>query len=379
MSDSECVQVGARRDFASDLTLDLRRCSQLALVSIAVFLGAASVPVAVAQGPSNGLAVLSAPPPSSVPFPPMPANERSAGSIQGQVFDPTNTPLSGALVIAENGAGRESCRTYSSSEGHFSCPGLFFGEYRIFVSASGFANHTREHVTVTEIDPSVDLQVTLSLASDSTAITVYADSHEVAAEQIRAAEKQRIIGIVPNFYTSFTYDAVPLSSGQKFSLAFRDVLDPFTFLSAGVAAGIEQANNSYKGYGQGASGYAKRYAAAYGDGLTSDIFRHAVYASLFHQDPRYFYKGTGTFGSRFVHALSYAVVLRSDDGSYQPNYSYLAGYLTSGALSNTYYPHDDRGVGLVFTRALFGIAGTAGEGLLREFVFNHLTTNRHSP
>jgi hypothetical protein len=305
-------------------------------------------------------------------------SENSGGAIEGRVLDPTNAPLAGALVTAESVSGGEVCRTESSSEGQFRCTALLPGEYKISVSASGFQSHISEHVRVEADHPSANLQVTLNLAVENTEVTVSATSQEVAEEQIHAAEKQRIIGIVPNFYTSYYHDAVPLSSKQKYSLAFRDVLDPFTFLGAGVSAGVEQAHNSYKGYGQGAAGYGKRFAAAYGDGLTSDVFRHAVYASLFHQDPRYFYQGTGTFRSRFVHAISFAVALRGDDGSVKPNYSYVAGYLTSGALSNTYYPHADRGVGLVFTRALFGVAGTAGEGLLREFVFNHLTTNRHS-
>jgi hypothetical protein len=305
-------------------------------------------------------------------------SESGGGAIEGRVLDPTNAPLAGALVTAENVSGGEVCRTESSSEGQFRCTALLPGEYKISVSASGFQSHISEHVRVEADHPSANLQVTLNLAVENTEVTVSATSQEVAEEQIHAAEKQRIIGIVPNFYTSYYHDAVPLSSKQKYSLAFRDVLDPFTFLGAGISAGVEQAHNSYKGYGQGAAGYGKRFAAAYGDGLTSDVFRHAVYASLFHQDPRYFYQGTGTFRSRFVHAISFAVALRGDDGSVKPNYSYVAGYLTSGALSNTYYPHADRGVGLVFTRALFGVAGTAGEGLLREFIFNHLTTNRHS-
>jgi hypothetical protein len=347
------LKIARRRCVSGEtLTRNLDQYSRLAFAAILALLGAVILPAATAQ--------------------------TSGGVIEGRVLDPTNAPLSGALVTAENISGGEVCRTESSAEGQFTCTALLPGEYKLSVSSSGFRTYTSEHVRVEQGHPSANLQVTLKLVVENTEVTVSATSQEVAQEQIRAAEKQRIIGIVPNFYTSYFHDAVPLSSKQKYSLAFRDVLDPFTFLSAGASAGVEQAHNSYKGYGQGAAGYGKRFAAAYGDGLTSDVFRHAVYASLFHQDPRYFYQGTGTVRSRFLHAISFAVALRGNDGSVKPNYSYVAGYLTSGALSNAYYPHADRGVGLVFTRALFGVAGTAGEGLLREFVFNHLTTNRHS-
>jgi len=185
-----------------------------------------------------------------------------------------------------------------------------------------------------------------------------------------------VLGIVPNFYTSYELNPVSLSSKQKYSLALRDAFDPVRFVGTGIGAGIEQANNSFKGYGQGAAGYGKRYAALYGDGLFSDILSHAVFPSIFHQDPRYFYQGTGTFKSRFYHAISFAVVIRGDRGNIVPNYSYLLGDLTAGAISNAYYPHADRGPGLVFTNTAIGIAGRAAVSLAREFILSRPTTNK---
>ncbi len=58
-----------------------------------------------------------------------------------------------------------------------------------------------------------------------------------------------------------------------------------------------------------------------------------------------------------------------------PNYSYLLGDLTAGALSNLYYPRADRGAGLVLTNFAIGVAGRAGEGVMREFVTKRLTRN----
>jgi hypothetical protein len=304
---------------------------------------------------------------------------QSVGSIEGDVSDPTHASIDGATVMAQDAASRTVCDVKTDAAGHFACPPLPLGIYRVTVSARGFSTDTRTSVQTTAANPSAQLAFTLTLSAESTSVTVSATQHEIATEQIHAAEKQRILGIVPNFYTSFDPHAAPLSTGQKYSLAIRDLVDPVTFLSAGATAGLEQAHNSYKGYGQGAAGYAKRFGAAYADGLSSDLFRHAIFASLFHQDPRYFYQGTGSFKSRFVHAISFSVALRGDDGSLKPNYSYLAGYLASGALSNAYYPEANRGAGLVFTRALIGIAGTAGQGVLREFVWSHVTTNRRKP
>src|SRR5215469_8873435 len=89
--------------------------------------------------------------------------------------------------------------------------------------------------------------------------------------------------------------------------------------------------------------------ALFVDGRSSDLLSRYVFSSLLHQDPRYFYQGTGTKKSRFYHAISNAFVARSDSGKTMPNYSYLLGDLCSAALSNAYYPRADRGAGLIFT------------------------------
>jgi hypothetical protein len=197
----------------------------------------------------------------------------------------------------------------------------------------------------------------------------------IAAEQIKAEEKQRFIGVIPNFYISYVHDPAPMTTKQKFSLASHDTFDPVSLIGVGLAAGIEQANNTYAGYGEGAAGYGKRFAAKFGDGRTSDFLSHAVFPSLFHQDPRYFYQGTGSVKSRMLHAASFAIITRSDSGKTMPNYSYFLGDIGSGALSNLYYPHADRGIGLVFTNAAIGIAGKAGGTIIREFFSKRITTN----
>ena len=147
-------------------------------------------------------------------------------------------------------------------------------------------------------------------------------------------------------------------------------------LGVGIAAGIEQANNSFAGYGQGAAGYSKRFAAKeFADGRSSDFLTHAVFPALFHQDPRYYYQGSGSVKSRIAHAVTSAFVARSDTGRPVPNYSYFLGDLSAGALSNLYYPKANRGANLVFTNAAVGLAGRIGTNLIREFLSRQLSTN----
>ena len=101
----------------------------------------------------------------------------------------------------------------------------------------------------------------------------------------------------------------------------------------------------------------------------------AVLPSLFHQDPRYFYKGTGTRTSRLLYALSRSVITRGDNGHDQPNFSGILGDLSAGAISNIYYPASDReGAELFLENGFLGIAGDAMNDIVQEFLFNHVTT-----
>jgi hypothetical protein len=99
---------------------------------------------------------------------------------------------------------------------------------------------------------------------------------------------------------------------------------------------------------------------------------------LLHQDPRYFYQGTGTTGSRIQHAMFSVFVAKGDNGRWQPNYSSVGGDLASAALSNLYYPQANRGVGLVFTNFAIGTAERIGANLAQEFIIARFTKrNRH--
>lgn len=263
----------------------------------------------------------------------------------------------------------------SETDGRFNFPQIPPGSYLLIVNAKGFATFTSPEFTVTTQQVYEVPGVSLFVAAANTIMIVH-PTEFIAAEQMRAAEKQRLVGVIPNFYTSYTYDTAPLTAKQKFVFAARGTFDPVAMVGVGFGAGIEQATNSLAGYGQGAEGYGKRFAAKFADGRSSDFFTHAIFPSLLHQDPRYYYQGTGSVKSRVLHAIGSAFFTRTNSGLTAPNYSFLLGDLSSGALSNLYYPKANRGVGLVFTNAAVGLGGRMAGNILREFS-KRLTT--HTP
>jgi len=214
----------------------------------------------------------------------------------------------------------------------------------------------------------------LNVATAKTEVQVVPSTVEIAEEQIKEEEKQRVLGVFPNFYVTYVHDAAPLSPKQKFELAWKATIDPVNFAVTAGVAGVEQSQDQFNGFGQGVEGYAKRYGAAFADSTVSTFFGSAILPSLLKQDPRYFYKGTGSTRSRVLYALANAVICKGDNGRWQANYSNILGNLAAGGISNLYYSGQDRdGAWLTFENALIGIGATAATNVLQEFVMRKLT------
>jgi hypothetical protein len=261
----------------------------------------------------------------------------------------------------------------SGTNGEFSFANITPGGFHLTVSSPGFAPQTFSG-TLYSGEMFLVPQIALTVAANLSEVDVGLSRIDVAEEQIKVEEKQRVLGIVPNFYVSYIPNAVSLTPRQKFKLAWKTSVDPVTFLIVGASAGVEQAQNHFNGYGQGTEGYAKRFGAGYADTVSGTFIGGAILPSLLKQDPRFFYKATGSFRVRFLYALAASVVCKGDNGHWQANYSNVLGNLASGGISNLYYPDQDRnGAGLTFENGAIGIATGAVANLLQEFVIQKLT------
>jgi hypothetical protein len=288
-------------------------------------------------------------------------------------MDPTGSAVDGAQVELDDQSGAQVRSMQSGSNGEFSFTGLPSGTFKLLASGQGWGAYVSPEFVLQAGEYRIVTGVVLRLTA-STFVHVTADSSELAEEQVHIAEQQRMLSVFPNFYTSFDWNAPPLGAKQKFQLAIRSIFDPVEFSGPAVIAGIEQAADVFPAYGGGSTGYAKRYGAAYANAVSAKFFAHAVFPSLFHQDPRYFYKGNGGFRARALFAISASVMTRSDSGRWEPNYSYILGTFTAGAISNLYYPAQNRSALLTFTNGLADIAGESGANLVREFVFQRFTS-----
>jgi hypothetical protein len=320
----------------------------------------------------------STPAPQAAPAPAQP------GNISGTVVDPDGAVIANVkITLAQpdvTSTGENSKReARSDGEGHFAFADVSPGPFQLSFAASGFAPLEQSGV----LPPGEDVvlpQIALAVAPSTVDVEVVVPREQVAEDEIKLEEKQRLLGVFPNFYVSYIPNAVPLTAKQKFELAWKTIVDPVSFGIIGAVAGIEQADNAFSGYGQGAQGYAKRYGAAYADLVSGTFIGSAILPSLLKQDPRYFYKGTGSRKSRFLYAIANSVICKGDNGRWQPNYSFIVGDLAAGGISNLYYPAQNRnGAALTFENAAIAVGAGAMGNVIQEFFLRKLTSHVPPP
>ena len=305
------------------------------------------------------------------------------------MVDPDGDVIAGVKLILTpsptvTGSAGSSKTSQSDSMGNFIFTNVPPGAFQLSLTAAGFASLQNFGM----LQPGQNLfipQIQLAVARNTVDVEVTVPTEQVAQDQVKVEEQQRLLGVFPNFYVSYLPNAAPLTTRLKFQLAWKSTFDPVSFVVTGAVAGLEQAEDAFSGYGQGVQGYAKRYGAAYANQVAGTFIGGAILPSVFKQDPRYFVKGSGTTKQRFSYAVANAVICKGDNGRWQPNYSYILGDLAAGGISNLYYPAKDRnGAALTFENALIGIGGGAIGNLLQEFLFRKFTShaqaqNKSSP
>jgi Carboxypeptidase regulatory-like domain len=296
-------------------------------------------------------------------------------TMMGTVMDAGGDVVPNASIVLQGPAPDDTRHTVTLNNGFFKVtdakPGI---PYHVIVDAEGFATWTSSEIILEPGQSFIVSDMTLRVATVKTTVNAVLPE-ELAVQQVKAEEKQRVFRIVPNFYAVYDRNPVPLTPRLKFHLAFKALTDPATIAGFGFNAAIYQMSG-YPSYREGAKGYAERLGATFAGGYTNILVGDAILPSLLHQDPRYFYQGTGTTKSRLLHALSTPFITRGDNGRREINFSNIGGDLASGAIANAYYPSKDRGGWRVISSALIGIGGRMVEGVAQEFFFHKHTSHK---
>lgn len=179
----------------------------------------------------------------------------------------------------------------------------------------------------------------------------------------------RTLFIFPGVNTVKDPDAVvpSLTAKQKYWMFWERTFDRSLPLEAAFFAGISQAINYSPRYGQGWGPYAERFGSYSVSIASTSFFADAFLPALFHQDPRYFRKGRGSFGSRLLNSLESEVVTHTDSGRLTFNSSGMLGFGMSTALSNAWAPRSSITFSNTMQRLAVKLVISSSLNLFREF------------
>ncbi|MDR3754886.1 MAG: carboxypeptidase-like regulatory domain-containing protein [Terracidiphilus sp.] len=296
------------------------------------------------------------------------------GTINGTVTDAQDEVIPGAVVTLEGPDPGGTSKATANDNGFFEFTNLRPGTgYRITIKAKGLVDWVSPALELSPGQVEIVPNIMMQLQGEQTSVTVYASPEELATEQVKIAEQQRVLGVIPNFYVVYDRNAPPLTAKSKYQLALKVSYDPITIAGIFFIAGVNQGVR-IPDYRLGAEGYGKRVGAVATDGFTDIFFGGAVLPALLHQDPRYFYQGTGTNRSRLFHALSAPFVCRGDNLRTEPNFSTIGGDMISAGFSTLYYPRNDRTWTFFGENVMISTIERTASTVTQEFVLRHFTT-----
>jgi hypothetical protein len=298
----------------------------------------------------------------------------SQGTIFGTVLDVNGDLVPGATVELTGSSSDDRREVTSDDSAAFKFESVKPGvPYELSIHLKGFSPWTSSSIVLQPAQFLIVSDIHLKLEADVTSVTVYGSTEDIAVEQVNLQEQQRVLGFIPNFYVNYdAANAAPLTTKLKFKLALRVARDPVTLLGVAFMSGIDQAS-SRPNYVLGAKGYGQRFGANAAGGFSDILLGGAVLPSLLHQDPRYFYQGTGGTRSRMEHAMVSPFVCRGDNGQRQINFSSIGGDIGATALSMTYYPESNRGAGDVFVAFGISEAERVLSAIAQEFILPRFT------
>jgi hypothetical protein len=158
------------------------------------------------------------------------------------------------------------------------------------------------------------------------------------------------------------------------AMGARGVISPFAVVGWFAAAGYEQGANTSPNWGTDRGAFGQRLGTGALRATTEGLLSNSFMAPMLHEDPRYYRLGPShNVAVRAVYAITRPLLTRTDSGRLSPNLSLLSGNLEGSALTNLYYPQQNRGAKHTFATFAGSLKGSAFGDFFTEFFGGYFT------
>jgi hypothetical protein len=197
------------------------------------------------------------------------------------------------------------------------------------------------------------------------------NSKQAPANEVAPASKQqpkRILGIMPN-YRAVSAGAIPPPPTPKeaFKIATNNSFDYSSFVFVGLTSMIAEGEATHQSLGKGVPGFWAYSWRGFVDKVDGNYWVIFALPTVFHEDERYYAKGSGNIWKRAVYSSSRALITPDYHGHNTFNASELLGRGIAQGISTTYYPSTDTSAGEIAEKYGYAIMRDALTNTFREF------------
>lgn len=191
---------------------------------------------------------------------------------------------------------------------------------------------------------------------------------EATATPSYQQQPKRILGVMPN-YRAVSAGALPPPPTPKeaFKIATENSFDYSSFVFAGITSAMAEWSDAHPQLGDGMRGFGRYYWRGFVDKTDGNYLVIFALPTIFHQDERYYAKGSGGFWKRTIYSASRVLITPDYHGHNSFNASELLGRGIAQGVSAAYYPSSDRTLGALAVKYGYAIGRDALTNVFREF------------
>ena len=206
------------------------------------------------------------------------------------------------------------------------------------------------------------------LYSSSTADPQASNPQSANQQPSSTAPPKRLFFIIPNFRSVNTSTVLPPQTvKQKFVAASQDTFDYSSLVLEILLATYNYGLDKTPEFGKGGVGFGRYLWHASADQSIENYMVEFIVPAIAREDTRYYQLGHGGFGKRAIYSLTRIAITRRDSGKSGVNTGELLGAAAAGAISQRYYPSQERTVGNFLGQYGTSLAIDAAAFFLREF------------
>ena len=184
---------------------------------------------------------------------------------------------------------------------------------------------------------------------------------------MRSTRSLLVIGIVLAIPAmGLAQQFLALGVSDKLSFHVKQSIGPLALVGDAAYSGILQETDTPTRWGQGGSGYGKRFASTVACSGIHSALAFGLDSAL-HEDPRYFRSASGGFWRRTAHAFRGTILTHTDKGTETLSIWRLGSAYGAAYISDLWYPGRLNTVRLGFSEGSLQLGFDLASNLAAEF------------